>query len=266
MKLGPLLRKMGLPFWTFMGISFSGLFVNYVGTASEVLIKDLLLTIGISETWANGLPPFIVLVLTIGTVIALAAWQGRRIKAGIGTKFGPAALSQPEGKRGIILLVSRTESAMEAIRYHYITKATLRYVWLLPSNDIECERFGSSSLPDAIKIQDECGKLKEQVKREQGVERPLDVMIHQGGVSPADAQDTFDAVNRIYRTAFKQGLQPSDIIVDFTGGTKPMSVGMIMAALPVERTLQYIAFNPATRQMYGPFSIDYQHDAFDLIG
>lgn len=82
-------------------------------------------------------------------------------------------------------------------------------------------------------------------------------------VSPGDAQDTFDHVNRIFRIA---GFSPQEIIADFTGGTKPMTVGMIMACLPRERDLEYVPFNPQSKQMHGPYLIDYQHGAFDLVG
>lgn len=87
--------------------------------------------------------------------------------------------------------------------------------------------------------------------------------MQENGVSPADAQDTFDAVNRIFRSS---GYEPEDIIADFTGGTKPMSVGMIMACLPAQRSLEYVSYNPVTKTSFGPYLIDYQHSAFDLIG
>ncbi|NJK52820.1 MAG: hypothetical protein HC936_08255 [Leptolyngbyaceae cyanobacterium SU_3_3] len=83
------------------------------------------------------------------------------------------------------------------------------------------------------------------------------------GVSPGDSQDTFDLVNQIYR---RSGYEPQELIADFTGGTKPMSVGMIMACLPSERELEYVSYTPETRQMHGPYRVDYQHKAFDLIG
>jgi len=87
------------------------------------------------------------------------------------------------------------------------------------------------------------------------------------GVSAGDAQDTFDQVNRVYRVdASRLQLAAEEIIADFTGGTKPMSVGMIMACLPVDRSLEYVAFNQPAKRMSGPFLVDYQHSAFDLIG
>jgi hypothetical protein len=43
-----------------------------------------------------------------------------------------------------------------------------------------------------------------------------------------------------------------------------MSVGMIMACLRVDRELEYVSFNKP--HSYGPFLVDYQYSAFDLIG
>ena len=260
LRLGRLFRRMGLPFWTFVGIGLSGVIVTYIGLAGEVLIKDLLWRLGLSAGWVEGLTPFIVLGLVVIIVVGIAVWQNRRL-SGRG-RFDARPLPQPEGKRGLILLVSRADSAMWAVEYHSRDKGTLEYVWLIPSSDAENEHFGPSSAPVAEEIEERCQALAGS----DGWDRELKVQVL-GTSSPAEAQDTFDLVNRVYRTwGPRLGLEPREIIADFTGGTKPMSVGMIMACLPAERELQYVAYNQQTRQMSGPYTIDYQHSAFDLIG
>jgi hypothetical protein len=91
--------------------------------------------------------------------------------------------------------------------------------------------------------------------------KPLKIIV-ENTVSPGDSQDTYMLVHQIFR---KSGYKPNDIIADFTGGTKPMSFGMIMACLSAERQLQYVSFNPETKEMKGPFVIDsYQYGLFDL--
>ena len=45
-----------------------------------------------------------------------------------------------------------------------------------------------------------------------------------------------------------------------------MSVGMIIACLKRDRELEYVSFVSASKQSFGPFLIDYQHTAFDLVG
>lgn len=265
-SFGRLFRKLGLPFWTLLGVGLSGVFVNYIGTALETFVRDWLLDVGASERLANELPPVLVLLLVIATVIALASWQGRRVVP-VSKRFQPGGRSQPEGKRGLIILVSNSEHALHAVRYHYEALGTLSYVWLIPSNDLDAERFGKGSGETAAIIRDRCNQLRDEVAKASETERPLDTFVMEQGASPGDAQDTYDLVNRIYRVdADRLGLKASEIIADFTGGTKPMSVGMIMACLPTERSLEYVAFNSAKKSMSGPFLIDYQHSAFDLIG
>lgn len=264
LELGRLFRRMGLPFWTFLGIGISGMIVAYIGLSLEVVVTDLLWRLGLSAGWAEGLAPFIVLGLALAVVITLALWQRRR--GARKRRFPYDPLPMPEGKLGLILLVSRADSALYAIEYHYRTKGTLRHAWLIPSSEDECEHFGACSREVAVAIEAGCAQLRADVEAATGERRPLEVQI-MGGASPADAQDTFDAVNRVYRTeGRRRGLEPADIVADFTGGTKPMAVGMIMACLPYERSLEYVPFNPQEKTMSGPFTIDYQHSAFDLVG
>ena len=52
--------------------------------------------------------------------------------------------------------------------------------------------------------------------------------------------EPFDLVNRVYRTeAGRLHLDTENIIADFTGGTKPMSAGMIVACAD-RRPMQYM--------------------------
>ena len=187
--------------------------------------------------------------------MAIALWQDRRHHAAMGGRT--TELQQPDGKQVLIVLVSRPESAIFAINYHFLTQGTLEQVWLIPSDDSVVEIFGSSTRDRISKIREHCQGLEKQAGRS------LQVEVHAAGVCPADAQDTFDVVNRIYR---RSSYPPEAIIADFTGGTKPMAVGVIMACLPAGRELQYAPFNPVTRQSQGPFLVDYQHSAFDLVG
>jgi hypothetical protein len=56
-----------------------------------------------------------------------------------------------------------------------------------------------------------------------------------------------EQVNRIYEQAQAQlGLAASDLIADYTGGTKSMTVGVVLACTDPERHLQYLVSH------YGP--------------
>jgi hypothetical protein len=248
--VGRIFRKLGLPLWTFAGIGISAIWFNYLGTFFENLFRDGLkalnvLPIGFLE---YGVVLLVMLVpFVVMAVLGVSLGVGRQTETGA---FVNAELQQPEGKRGLILLVSNPESAMYAIAYH-ASQGRLEQVWLLPSDERDVEQFGMSTLPKAEEIRQRCA---DQFPR-------LTVEVIKHRISPADSQDTFDQVNRIYRQC---GYEPGEMIADFTGGTKPMSVGMIMACLPSERELEYVSYSGG--QSHGPFVVDYQHRAFDLIG
>jgi hypothetical protein len=253
MQLGRIFRRLGLPFWTFLGVGIAGWWFDNANTLLQTLLKHWF-TPEDPITRADILPALITFLIPFALVLGIGTWQAsrRQLNQAIAFRHG---LEHPTGKKVLILLVSRLDSAQFAIHYHYTDQKTLEQVWLIPSHDRNATNFGASSLPIAQAIQQHCQTLSTQ----QG--KPLDVQITDS-VSPADAQDTFDQVNRIYR---RSPYPPSEIIADFTGGTKPMTVGMIMACLPTQRELEYVAYTPS-KGSSGPFVVDYQHSAFDLVG
>jgi hypothetical protein len=160
-------------------------------------------------------------------------------------------------KRGLILLVSNAEHALYAVKHHFIN-GPLEQVWLIASNAAAAAEFGHGTLSLAEEIRKQALALA----GEHG--RTLEVTVRpEAGVSAADAHDTFDAVRRIYR---QSRLPAEDVIADFTGGTKPMTVGLILASLAPERSLEYVSLHRPTGNMHGPFLIDYRAELFDLPG
>ncbi len=253
MQLGRIFRRLGLPFWTFLGIGIAGWWFDNANTLLQALLQHLL-TPGDPITSADILPALITFLIPFAVVLGIGTWQASRRQLNQAGVFRHG-LEHPTGKKVLILLVSKLESAQFAIDYHYRQQQTLEQVWLVPSGDRNTDCFGASSYPTAQAIQQHCQTLITQ----HGT--PLDVQFTDS-VSPADAQDTFDQVNRIYR---RSPYSPTEIIADFTGGTKPMTVGMIMACLPAQRQLEYIAYTSG-KGSSGPFLVDYQHSAFDLVG
>jgi hypothetical protein len=257
MQFGRLFRRMGLPGWTFIGIGISAIWFNTLSGLLVHFLGDLFQ----SNTHIGFLryaPEIVAIALPFAMVFVVAQWQASRFQLHR-LLIGGSELRRPERKRVLILLVSTPTSAEYAIRYHMgelVPHKQLKKIFLIHSNDDETGYFGSSSKP----VAEEIAKLVHDLGEILGC-KPPEVRI-MAGVSPGDAQDTFDRVNRVYREA---GFEPKDIIADFTGGTKPMTTGMIMACLPPERELEYVALN-SKRQMNGPFLIDYQHSAFGFIG
>ncbi|MBW4490233.1 MAG: hypothetical protein KME12_20835 [Trichocoleus desertorum ATA4-8-CV12] len=255
LQFGRIFRLLGLPFWTFIGIGIAGWWFDNAAILIQQVARYWFRIGEKPPTVEDYLPALIMFLIPFAVVLVISAWHGLRrplTKAGI-IQDG---LRKPEGKKGLIILVSNPASALFTIEYH-LQHNRLEKVWLIPSNDLEAERFGPNSRENAKTIQQKCEQLAQQYNRD------FEVEIHATGVSPAEAQDTFDCVNQIFR---RSRYGATDMIADFTGGTKPMSVGMIMACLPRHRELEYVSFNPATKQTFGPFLIDYQHSAFDLVG
>lgn len=55
-----------------------------------------------------------------------------------------------------------------------------------------------------------------------------------------DPNATFMLINSIYEEAAKEGIEVADIIADYTGGTKSMTAGLILACAQPERRLQFM--------------------------
>jgi hypothetical protein len=264
MTVGRILRKMGLPVWTFVGVGVSVTWVTYVGKLGEKLLGAAFHLEGASWSLKYFLTEIVLISVPVIFVVGLWTWhqnEANRRRMGMVRE----ELPQPGGKRGLILLVSTTRTdhrvedshAMHAVKFHLENMKTLERLWLIPSDNSDVSRFGPSTRPTADKIKVTVEALASKLGR------ALNVEIHEKGVSPADSQDTYEYVNRIFQ---RSGFGSNEIIADFTGGTKPMTVGMIMACLPRDRELEYVPFNQTTGQMDGPFVIDYQHSAFDLVG
>jgi len=70
-----------------------------------------------------------------------------------------------------------------------------------------------------------------------------------------DTRGCYELVRSIYhREAARLGLLPSDVIADITGGTKPMTMGMILACVEGEYPIEHIPteYDPVTSEPKGP--------------
>ncbi|HKZ78457.1 MAG TPA: hypothetical protein VI750_05920 [Pyrinomonadaceae bacterium] len=249
MGIARILRRMGLPGWTLLGVAVSATVISYGGKLLEHILESPFQ--GFSSGARGILISLALIALALSPVMLAWLWQRSRFIGSASIREG----EPPERKRGLILLVSRPESAMHAVEFHFQDgSGPLETVWLIPSNGQEADRYGGATWEVAEAIREHIKELSNNRLR---------VEIHETGVSPGDAQDTFDYVNRIFR---RRTYNSSEIIADFTGGTKPMTVGMVMACLPRDRELQYVPYNKTTGQMDGPYLFDYEHSVFDLVG
>jgi len=140
--------------------------------------------------------------------------------------------SKPPRMKGLIVLVgpgaqgrpAEEQAAAKAIEYHqHDAEGTpvLRVCWLIPSTAQEAQLYAS--------------QLKEELQKH-GV-----IAITSTPVDAFNLYDTFGVVTQIYEQDLKPNrLEESEVIADFTGGTKLMSTGMAMACLAHDRPMQYM--------------------------
>jgi len=148
-------------------------------------------------------------------------------------------------RHGLVVLVSQGRSseipARGAIMYHWggrtdkQEQGVLQHCWLITSRQPSKEppepyQSAWKNAQDLIALCDRLG-----------------IASHLKEIDPEDPEDVFDAVNAAFQEARKLKLSEGDIVADFTGGTKMMTVGMILACTPLNRAAEYMrprAFQP----------------------
>ncbi len=139
----------------------------------------------------------------------------------------PSNLPHPDQHRGLIFLFSREETLRAAIQYH---RPVLEHCWLLvtPQMQERAARFASAftSLGFSIRA----------------------IGDHY------DANACYRTVRDVYRReAVRVGIPPEQVIADITGGTKPMTMGVVVACLEGGYPIEHVptAFD-AAGQPTGP--------------
>lgn len=138
---------------------------------------------------------------------------------------------RPPRHPGLVVLVGPgrpgddplNQSAIHAIRYHHDTAsiAGLRVCWLLASGG----QHGSLAVAEALQV--ECARLG-VIARIWAISDPFSV------------QSSYETVQRVFsHDVPRYDLVEEQVICDFTGGTKPMTAGMILACSG-RRTMQYM--------------------------
>ncbi len=168
-----------------------------------------------------------VIVLALATVAFAYAYtiaETRRRGRGL----GPIAdLVNPPRQRGLIFLFSREETLREAVRYH---QPALEHCWLLVTPE-----------------------MQDGARQAMGHFPGLRFTLH--ALSDRyNSQACCQTVRAIYQAeAPLLGIPPGQIIADITGGTKPMTLGMIVACLEGDYPVEHVptAFD-AAGQPTGP--------------
>jgi hypothetical protein len=150
-------------------------------------------------------------LVTLAFVYAYTASESRRRGRGL----GPIAdLPNPPQGRGLIFLFSREDTLREAIAYH---RPHLAHCWLLVTPEMRERAAGVvSRYPD------------------------LPFTLHPLS-GRYDSQGCYRTVAHVYREeAPRLGIAPRQVVADITGGTKPMTLGMIVACLEGDYPIEHV--------------------------
>ena len=161
--------------------------------------------------------------------------------------------------RGLVAIMGLGDnSAAEvALRHHWRGGQAkgLRYCWLITT---------AESLPVARRLHQKliAEGIAEQVGLFYGDHRHSagepSPRLHLEATETHDPDRVLELVNAIYSHAEDLGLGVNEVIVDFTGGTKPMGVGAFLACTRPGRRLEYIATAPGEPPQLVEIKIDYQ--------
>jgi hypothetical protein len=180
-------------------------------------------------------------VLLLGLMVigySVFLWIRQRIRTRL-------VISNIIPRRGLIVLVSQGRlddiPATAAIRYHYLgeknerSEPVLAHCWLVTSRrapqepDVHLSTMSNESVTSAWK---NAQTLKEQYE---GL-----VEMYSRSIDPEDPENIFQVIEEIYTEAKQLNLKSADLVADFTGGTKMMTVGMVLACTPEDRDLEYM--------------------------
>ena len=150
---------------------------------------------------------------------------------------------------GLVVIMSpKADSPAEhAIRYHWNhgQDPHVQHCWIICTE---------KSLPFAQALHQQM--LKEgigsqfafhygNINNPQDPNQPLSLIVSDRETDDPDS--VLQLVEAIYADAHRYGLSETDVIVDFTGGTKPMGVGACLACTRPSRRLEYITQTHPTR-------------------
>jgi hypothetical protein len=143
---------------------------------------------------------------------------------------------------GLIVLMSpypENSPAETAIRYHMKTSC-LKYCWIICTN--------KSSEPARQMVDRLKQEGAELVRFYYGSDPIEDVELRTRTLTLLVPDDLMDDPNHIrklmegiYADAERNGLSEADVIADYTGATKGMTAGILLACTKPERSLQYIS-------------------------
>lgn len=176
-------------------------------TAILVALLVNMLTEALTSWGGVGFGFLVWAILAICTVIfvylyELTRRQQRRKGAALGT---PADREHPMQSEGLVFLITNEAALREAIEYH---RPVLKHCWLIVTPE----------------MQPVAGGVVNQFKEIQFSLKPISDLYN--------TRACYDTANHIFEhEAPLQQIPLSQVMADITGGTKPMTVGLLLACV-----------------------------------
>jgi hypothetical protein len=91
-------------------------------------------------------------------------------------------------------------------------------------------------MQDAPRVRQAFSQLSQQL-----LEQEIPTRLHPVYIEKLDVQAAYLATRKIFdRETREEGLKTSQVIADITGGTKPLTAGMVLAALTTDSEMEYV--------------------------
>lgn len=233
----------------FVSDIFVGNFI--LGIASTALTELVLGYLGdtLQAQWGIEKSFFRLMVFTLILLALFLPYYLKKFSQWVVNLYKPNDI-KPEVLRatypGLIVLASRSVPGVKsapqvAIEHHWQNGVgNLQHCWLICG--------GQESLDSARQALGQMGftcfdstKLNYEIKDRENHKRILKVSLRT--IQSTDINNphkTFKLVNQIFEEAAREGIAESDIIADYTGGTKSMTAGLILACTSPNRKLQFM--------------------------
>jgi hypothetical protein len=226
------MKQRSVEFWELLlslreGTTLALLGVFIMGVLVMGVISNLVFGL-LTDAGSLGWGAVLRVAVASGVIVMLAYgiyWRERRNLSRVHVILDESRLATPH--RGLIWLLGPggVEHALQAIRHHAGGQPgqRLEHCWLVMQRDNAA-------------IQNAYTTLASQVVQENWGVRLEPILIDR-----LDVEAAYGAVRRVFeRDAPAVGLSERDVIADITGATKPMTTGMVLAALDGARDLEYV--------------------------
>ncbi len=202
-----------------------------------------------------GLPKLwfqVVVVSSLGVALLMSLYltsMANWVRGWFGGDRDAAPLANVEelkwGFRGLVVAVSRPQNgkltpAELAIQFHW-ERGTLAHCWMICTEESEGEAAAIVGRMEAAGAASGIFHYGEQhvLWGQNAGEVPMSLMLTAGAMD--DPNVMRQLVDRIYGEAAVFGVMEGEVVVDYTGGTKSMTAGMMLACVSPRRQVEYLS-------------------------